>query len=817
MGNVLRRRRHLFSAIRTSVEPLERRLCLAAVTGAVTGDAYGYVADPAPFENIDLTASTPGVRQYEIDLGPNTFNFYGHTYTGGRSQLVANPGGTITFSEGSTRDYNGSLAGAPIARMIAPFWGAYGKGHLRLSQLQDLDADGKDDRLVVQWDTAVNTTLKFQAILELNTGSRPGDIIFNYLTLDPNATQFTAGIKDAGYRSNRLVVAINDRASDLVAEGKAVRIHNDTTGQPVADAVIGHVDEGASGDAIIPLKAPHSSGKDLSYAWDLDLDGIYGEKGADAVNGNETGPTTTFVQTGAGLNGTTEFPVVLRVIDSSGVPSYDNTVAVVRNVAPTIGITPPDTIKVGVEYTYALSQSDPGNDFNGWGVDFGDGVIDSGVRDATTGQGSIKHAYYQPGSYDITVTANDRDGGITVIHKTVTVTGTRPALLLNTAGGLVITTDSAADTIAIDLKDASTLRLNLNGLVTTYALADVKGINIDAGGGNNFVSVDTTLTIDTTVFAGDGNDTIATGAGTDSIIAGDGDNVISSTGLGGNGDTLIAGAGDDHFTDNAYCVITAGDGNNLIEIPSGNVTSGSGNDTIGGASGDFEFNIFSGDGDDSITTGDGADFIDCGNGRDTVVSGDRFDHIVAGGDPVTGIGAFIDSGNAFDHIEAVFATTILSGAGDDDVTVDAADSIGGGDGNDRITANLWAGKINAGAGDDLVRCNSDAAHPASLVGGDGNDSLSSSGGRDSLYGNAGRDDLRGGDASDLLSGGGGDDRLFGQGGNDRLYGGAGNDRLEGQGGDDRFTGGAGADSLVGDAGTNTRTDNDPLDQLTNVT
>ena len=58
-------------------------------------------------------------------------------------------------------------------------------------------------------------------------------------------------------------------------------------------------------------------GDTLTYAWDLDGDGIYGETGAaDAVRGDETGAMPTFSV--AGLDGPGSFTVSLRVTDQDG-------------------------------------------------------------------------------------------------------------------------------------------------------------------------------------------------------------------------------------------------------------------------------------------------------------------------------------------------------------------------------------------------------------------------------------------------------------------------------------------------------------------
>lgn len=82
------------------------------------------------------------------------------------------------------------------------------------------------------------------------------------------------------------------------------------------------------------------------------------------------------------------------------------------------------------------------------------------------------------------------------------------------------------------------------------------------------------------------------------------------------------------------------------------------------------------------------------------------------------------------------------------------------------------------------------------------DTLVGTDGDDSLSGLAGDDTLLGGDGDDILDGGSGDDALFGGAGDDILDGGTGNDALEGGAGTDtyRLALGMGHDSVTDDGG-----------------
>ncbi len=73
-----------------------------------------------------------------------------------------------------------------------------------------------------------------------------------------------------------------------------------------------------------------------SFEWDLDGDGAFGETGAGAARGNETGATPTFHATG--LDGPTAVTVTLRVTDTSAGSATDTATINVTNAAPSASI-----------------------------------------------------------------------------------------------------------------------------------------------------------------------------------------------------------------------------------------------------------------------------------------------------------------------------------------------------------------------------------------------------------------------------------------------------------------------------------------------
>src|SRR5262249_11295035 len=173
-----------------------------------------------------------------VNLGSNTFNFFGITYTGA-SSLFASSNGLITFGSAEDTSGNTDLTFAPSQAAIAPLWDDWRTdldlNDQVLGKFEDTTADGVADRLIIEWNQVQHydtspSDVTFQAILQLNTGATPGAITFNYPDLDTgdayrNGFSATVGIKDAGSQGdNRLLVSYDDSANPLVGSGKAIRI-----------------------------------------------------------------------------------------------------------------------------------------------------------------------------------------------------------------------------------------------------------------------------------------------------------------------------------------------------------------------------------------------------------------------------------------------------------------------------------------------------------------------------------------------------------------------------------------------------------------
>ena len=352
------------------------------------------------------------------------------------------------------------------------------------------------------------------------------------------------------------------------------------------------------------------------------------------------------------------------------------------------------------------------------------------------------------------------------------------------------------------------------------------------------------------VSGGGGDDTITGDGAANRLDGRSGDDSIRGAGgddtlLGGRGFNLLdGGAGQDTAsyawaTDAVSVSLAAGFGevldpaaapgddpaarDDLLGIE--NVVGGAGNDTI---TGDGGANALDGAaGNDSVTGGDGDDTLFAGQGRDTLTGGAGFDTADFGGasgDFNVDLTAGVENAETNSVLAAIEA--VSGGDGDDTITGDDAanrldgrdgdDSIRGAGGDDTLLGGRGFNLLDGGDGNDTITYAwAIDAVLVSLAGGlgevldpaaaPGDDPLARDDllGIENVVGSAANDTIVGNAGANRLEGAAGDDSVSGRAGKDDLSGAAGTDTLAGDQGDDTLTGGAGDDLLGGGAGFDT--------------
>jgi Ca2+-binding RTX toxin-like protein len=209
---------------------------------------------------------------------------------------------------------------------------------------------------------------------------------------------------------------------------------------------------------------------------------------------------------------------------------------------------------------------------------------------------------------------NRRLYSVSLVNGTLSITG-------STAGEAVwVTQNGATTSVSLSSESAAGTR--------NFATSAIQRINVDLGAGNDALHAET-VTKPTTVFGGDGNDRILTGAASDYVSAGRGDDIVSTydgvdtihggdgndTISGGNGNDYIYGeAGDDRLSGNAgNDAVYGGDGND-------NLYGNGGKDFLYGQAGSDYFS----------EPGDGqGDYIDGGTGTDSIGLHEKSDVVVS--------------------------------------------------------------------------------------------------------------------------------------------------------------------------------------------
>jgi Ca2+-binding RTX toxin-like protein len=161
-----------------------------------------------------------------------------------------------------------------------------------------------------------------------------------------------------------------------------------------------------------------------------------------------------------------------------------------------------------------------------------------------------------------------------------------------------------ADSISVST-GGGIINVVMNGVISSYFAAGVTQINVYGNAGNDSISVGSSITLNTYLNGGVGDDYISGGAGYDYIQGSDGNDRMY--GNAGN-DTLDGWNGNDYAH--------GGAGNDVLYGYYGNDTldGGNGNDVLWGEAN--EDALYGGAGSDSMHGGDGSDTLTGGSGHD---------------------------------------------------------------------------------------------------------------------------------------------------------------------------------------------------------
>ena len=216
-----------------------------------------------------------------------------------------------------------------------------------------------------------------------------------------------AGIRNVPWQSYKTTVDAVEAISgyDVLAAlpNRVESIVESGTRAPVANAGGPYI--GTEGSPVY-LSGNDSSDPDgdaITYDWDF----------GDGSTGTGISPTHTYADNGTYL-------VKLTVTDVYGAESSVTTSVVVANVDPTVRVFAGATLLRGESYTGSTSFTDPGADRWTATVDYGDGSGPQALAIAGSTM-ALSHRYTTAGTYTVTVTVRDSDGGVGTRTATVFV------------------------------------------------------------------------------------------------------------------------------------------------------------------------------------------------------------------------------------------------------------------------------------------------------------------------------------------------------------------------------------------------------------
>ncbi len=442
---------------------------------------------------------------------------------------------------------------------------------------------------------------------------------------------------------------------------------------------------------------------------------------------------------------------------------------------------------------------------------------------------------------DLGTTAKSIDGGLGI--DSLRLTGTAATSVVTTyltAASSSFTITNALATETVNVLDVETLTDELvvtARSVAMLATADTLTLGDDgsqaglsrlSGASASFVYDFINPTGSLTLNGGFGNDVLTVGP-LDSLLTapitlnGEGGNDALSGALVSVGLTLNGGIASD--------TLTGGSGNDVLngDADTDTLTGGAGSDIINGGTSantlietaDLSMELtpttltmrsgavvvstdtISGISGVLFTGGPSANVLDL---TTFVPSSGVLCTIVGGGGHVTIVGT-----NNIDFITAnsTVGVSVIGGSGNDVITTGSGnDRVDGGGGNDSILGGAGNDLLVGSGGDDTINGGSGSDTINGLTGNDSilcgtdNDTVNAGTGNDTVFGELGDDKIFGGTDNDVLNGGDGRDSLFGDAGNDIVNGDVGNDLVRGSLGIDTLDGGAGTDRQSEEGDTN---------------
>ena len=222
----------------------------------------------------------------------------------------------------------------------------------------------------------------------------------------------------------------------------------------------------------------------------------------------------------------------------------------VENVEPLVApLNGPNSGVRGQEYSFVGAFTDAGIldthevawDFgNGWQIDF----------HSSTDPGALSPVYAYPttGTYTVTLSVLDDDGGVTSISTVVSVVVAELQTDPSDGSKLALAVGGTTGSDNIDIRPSGGNVEVFIGEISQGVFAPTGGVIVYGGVGNDDLQVAGSISRTAWLYGGDGDDRVKGGGGNDVLLGGEGADLL----VGGQGrDLLIGGLGADRIVGNA--------------------------------------------------------------------------------------------------------------------------------------------------------------------------------------------------------------------------------------------------------------------------
>ncbi len=365
----------------------------------------------------DQTLTGPGTLSYVVpadrflDRDRDTLTYSARLTNG-------NPLPTWLNFTAATRTFSGNPSTTAVTPLQIRVTAADGDGRTASDDFQ-LTLSAVNDAPVITQGASVSVTMSEDGSptpfgLTLNAADADGDTLtWSIATPAMNGTATATGIgtsKAISYTPNpnfngpdsfAVQVADGNGGTDSITVNVTVQPVNDP---PTMVSAGGPYSILEGQGVTLSASATDPDGDTLSYSWDINGDGTFG----DATGQN---PTLSWTQLSAlGINdGLATRNVKVRVTDTAS-PAVDSgaTTLTINNAPPTLMLSGASSVSVGQTYTLNLSPNDPGQDtISSWTINWGDG---SSPQVVSGNPSNVTHSYLATGNFTISATATDEDG-----------------------------------------------------------------------------------------------------------------------------------------------------------------------------------------------------------------------------------------------------------------------------------------------------------------------------------------------------------------------------------------------------------------------